>query len=114
MPSKGKNQPHPQWTEEEGEALENLARPIAEILGSNYAGMLRGKARTATYGDLLEYNGWGIDGGERIPIPDTILNEDEISSIISAIQSKTGRSYYSGYMGKSGGNPPPACTTCVP
>ena len=117
MASKERSNKHPEFTPAEGVPLEQLNYKLSEMLGTDFSGGLTQAAANATYADLLRYNGWSLPGeGRTVPIPDTIFDEEDITSIIRAIEAKTGRTYYSGYMraDPERRNIPPACTTCVP
>lgn len=115
MPSKNKTKKHPEHTKEEGECLEPLDRPLADVLGSSYEGILRGNARNATWKQILQYNGWTIPG-EPVPVPSSIFNDDEIDSIRQAITAKTGRGYSPASRMMLGPWPSAgcACSSCYP
>ena len=115
MASPERGAKHPDFKPAQGAPLEKLDYSLAEMIGTDYNAGLLGRAKTATYGQLLRYNGWALPGGDgTFPIPESIFSEEEILSIIKCIEAKTGRAYYRGNMRANAGYPTPACTTCVP
>jgi len=65
---------------------------LTDFLGSDREPRLRGKAKTATYEDLLRTLGFDPPDDPK-PLKVLPLNDDELLSIAEAIQEKTGWVY---------------------
>jgi hypothetical protein len=104
MPSPSAKGKRDAWSKGQGDGLDNLDRPLLDIIGEAYAGP--GFPMDAKYGNLLVTVGWIL------PAYDA-LTRKQLEAVIAALEKRTNRPYdWSRTMPGGMAYPGGACACC--
>lgn len=105
MASKPAKDPKRQlWSKGEGDGIDNLDRPLLDIIGSDYVGA--GFPMDAKYGNLLVTVGWILPSYDP-------LTKGQLEAVTAAIEKRTNRPYdWSRTMPGGLSYPGGACACC--